>query len=145
MSRIFRYLALAGLILLLFGLTIGALAQRFVDGSFERTLKVSGSVDVDVSTGSGRIEVQPGAPDELTIRATVRVGHWNRSQSEAEQVLIRLVNNPPIEQIGSVIKIGYDSPDLPHDISISYQITVPKETRLHSRTGSGNQTIDGIT
>ena len=35
-------------------------------------------------------------------------------------------------------------PDLRKDVGISYHITVPKETRLHSRTGSGDQDIVGI-
>ena len=52
----------------------------------------------------------------------------------------------PIEQVGSVIRIGRnDDPKLRQDVAISYQITVPKETRLHALTGSGNQTIEGIT
>jgi hypothetical protein len=126
--------------------TMGALAQRAIEGSFDKTLNVSGPIDIDLSTGSGRIEVEPGPTGQVRVQAEVRVGQWNRSRQEAERILERLVNNPPIEQSGTAIKIGStDDPDLRRDVGISYHITAPKETRLHSRTGSGNQDIVGIT
>src|SRR5437762_14001814 len=116
MSKTLRYAAFGGLILLLLVGTMGALAQRAIEGSFDKSLNVSGPVEIDVSTGSGRIEVEPGTSGQVRIQAEVRVGQRNRSRQDAEQILARLVNNPPIEQSGSVIKIGHsDDPDLRKD------------------------------
>src|ERR671919_2226798 len=55
-----HYTGRSGAVLSLLGLLIfapaAAEAQR-VEGSFQRTLNVSGGADVDVTTGSGQIDV----------------------------------------------------------------------------------------
>ena len=62
-------LVLAALAALSCRATFGADAE----GSFERTLNVTGPVDLDVQTGSGRIEVRAGSASAVVIRATIRV------------------------------------------------------------------------
>ena len=53
--------------------------------------------------------------------------------------------HPPIEQHGNLIKIGHvDDHEMEHNVSISYEIVVPTETRLRSNTGSGEQSINGL-
>jgi DUF4097 and DUF4098 domain-containing protein YvlB len=49
--------------------------------------------------------------------------------------------NPPIHQEGNSIHIDY-LPDM-HDISVDYEIIVPADTTIHTKSGSGDQTIDG--
>jgi DUF4097 and DUF4098 domain-containing protein YvlB len=119
-----------------------AAARGAVEGSFERTLKVSGPVDLDVNTGSGDIEVRSGAVGSVQVTGHIRVGHWT---DNAEEKVHRIVSNPPIEQSGNSIRVGYiHDPELTHNISISYRVVVPEATHLNSRTGSGNQTVEGI-
>lgn len=37
------------------------------EGSFDRTLRVSGPVDLQIETGSGSIEVRPGGSSEVRV------------------------------------------------------------------------------
>lgn len=114
------------------------------EGHFERTLKVSGPVELDVGTGSGSIRVRTGDASGVRVYGTIRAsgGFFG---GEAEKKVRYLESNPPIEQHGNTIKIGHiEDPELQRNISISYELVVPVETRLHSGTGSGSQSIDGI-
>ncbi len=114
-----------------------------VEGSFQRTLKVSGSVDLDVHTGSGSITVRTGSSDTVEVTGHIRATEW--FSSSARDRVHQIEQNPPIQQSGNSIRIGHVSDwNLLRNISISYEIVVPAETRLKSETGSGSQTIDGV-
>jgi len=120
--------------------------DRYAEGSFDRTLKVSGAVDLTVATGSGSITVRPGDSSSVHVSAKIRVSEgWHISFSEAQDKVKRLEANPPIEQSGNVIHIGeIRDEELRHNVSISYEVTSPADTRLRSSSGSGSQTIDGM-
>jgi DUF4097 and DUF4098 domain-containing protein YvlB len=121
------------------------LAFAAAEGNFDRTLKVSGPVDMEVSTGAGNITVRTGSGDTVSIKGHVRVNdNWTGGEN-AEAKLQRILANPPIEQSGNIIKIGRsDDPDLRRNVAISYDLVVPAETRLASKTGSGDQMVDGV-
>jgi DUF4097 and DUF4098 domain-containing protein YvlB len=122
------------------GQTLPAMAAA--EGSFQRSLKVSGSADIDISTGSGNISVRTGGSDTVEIVGRIRASSW---MGGAEERVRRLESNPPIYQSGNSIRIGHVSEvELMRNVSISYELVVPAETRLKSKSGSGNQTIDGI-
>ncbi len=117
-------------------------AQAAARGSFQRTLTVTGPVDVDLNTGSGDVDVRTGAVGSVQITGRIKVSGWG---DNAEEKVRRLEQNPPIQQNGNSIRIGYVSdPELRHDVSIDYQVVVPQAASLISRTGSGDQKIDGI-
>jgi hypothetical protein len=121
-------------------------AQR-VEGSFERTLTVGQRPDVEITSGSGAIEVRQGAAGRVEVRARIRVSDWgwNRSRLSPEERVKRLEANPPIEQNGNTVRIGeIKDDDLRDGVSISYDVTVPPATVLRSRTGSGSHRIDGV-
>jgi DUF4097 and DUF4098 domain-containing protein YvlB len=114
------------------------------EGSFDRTLKVSTPVSLDVRTGSGNIRVKAGDSSSVVVHAEIRSGHgWG--DSDAEQRIREIEKNPPIEQDGNSIHIGQtrDS-DLYRNISISYEIRVPAQTRLDAHTGSGDFSAAGV-
>jgi len=124
-------------------------AQPFTDGSrgsFDRTLNVQGTVDLDVSTGSGSIAVRQGPNRRVEIHGRIYAGHdWYTSDAHAEEAIRRIESNPPIEQSGQTIRIGkLSNRDGEHNISISYEIAVPAQSNVRSHTGSGSQTIEGI-
>ena len=121
-------------------------AQGYVEGTFQRTLTISGSLtELEATTGSGRIEVRSGPAGRVEVQAQVRVSERGRGRQEAEELLRQLQTNPPIEQVGNVVRVGLiQDPDARQNVSISYTITVPPETRLRSHTGSGGQFVDGI-
>jgi DUF4097 and DUF4098 domain-containing protein YvlB len=131
--------ALAGLLL--------AAAPAFLwgaEGSFERSLHVSGPVDLQVSTGSGAIHVRAGDSQTVQVRGTIKArDHWGGMS--AQDKVRQLESNPPIEQNGNTIRVGHiEDSELGRNISISYDVTVPKETRLRAETGSGDQSVEGI-
>lgn len=65
--------------------------------------------------------------------------------SDVETRIRRIEQNPPIEQQGNVIRVGwFADDDLPRNISITYEITVPAATRLSARTGSGAIVVGAI-
>ena len=134
-------LALAGLALVGF---LTATASASAEGGFQRTLKVNGAVDLEVETGSGNIDIRTGSTDQVQITGRIRANSWFSSDNSEEKVK-RIEANPPIQQSGNDIRIGHlDDPSLKRNISISYELVVPPDTRVHSRTGSGNQNATGL-
>jgi len=113
------------------------------EGSFERTLKVSGAVNLQVETGSGNIDIRTGDSSQVVVKARIKASNW--SGHDSEEKVKRLEANPPIMQSGNDIRIGHiDDPELRHNVSISYEVTVPQDTQLRSHTGSGNMVAGGI-
>jgi len=124
----------------------GSVQARQVEGSFERSLAVSGGADVEVQTGSGSIDVRPGSDGRVVISARIEARDRTLRGLSAEERIRRIEANPPIEQAGNSIRIGHLADDaLREGVSISYTLTVPATTNLRSRTGSGSQHIEGLT
>jgi len=112
------------------------------EGRFDRTLQVTGSVNLQIETGSGSINVRTGNSNEVRVTGHIRSSDWMGS---ADERVRKLESNPPIQQSGNDIRIGHiDDPELRHNISISYEVEVPANTELRSTTGSGSQEISGI-
>ena len=115
------------------------------EGSFDRTLKVSGTVDLDVTTSSGNIKVTQSGAGTVHVVGHIKV-HDGWGSRDAESKVRALEANPPIEQNWNTVRIGHvGDPELQHNVSISYELEVPADTRLHAQTGSGNETITGLT
>jgi DUF4097 and DUF4098 domain-containing protein YvlB len=114
------------------------------DGTFEQTLKVSGPVDMDVTTGSGDINVRTGSAGSVWVRGTIHVSRMVGAGSAAQKIQ-EITKNPPISQNGNRIRVG-QSPDtnLFRNVSISYEVVVLSDTSLRSETGSGDQSIEGL-
>lgn len=119
------------------------LARDSAEGSFNRTLKVDGTVDLTVETGSGHINIRAGGGTAVVVAGTIKA--QDSLESRAEDRVRQLESNPPIEQTGNIIHIGrLSARELRQNISISYELVVPADTRVHASTGSGSQTIEGI-
>ena len=117
------------------------------EATFDRTLNVSGPVDLEVVTGSGSITVRSGAPGAIRVHGTVHAGFCFGicGGGDPEAAMKAIVADPPIEQSGNTVRIGHLGEAMRHsNISISYELVVPAKTRLLSRTGSGHQEISGI-
>ena len=111
-------------------------------GSFDRTLTVSGSADLDVQTNSGSITVRPGAGSSVHVRGIINVPDF--SDAATEQRAREIQANPPIQQTGNAIHIERLEDTAGRQISISYEIETPPASKLRARSGSGGQTIEGI-
>jgi DUF4097 and DUF4098 domain-containing protein YvlB len=113
------------------------------EATFERTLSVSGSLDIDVNTGSGNISVRPG--NAGAVRVVGRIKARDDSEQGAEEKARYIAANPPIEQTGGIIRIGrIDKAEYRRNVSISYEIEAPAETRLEAKSGSGNLDVEGL-
>jgi hypothetical protein len=134
-----------GFVLLLCA-AFAAASQAEERGSFDRTLKVTGPVDLDVVSGSGNITVHAGANDSVHVTATIHArDSWLGSGLSAKEKVQKLQSHPPIEQQGNSIKIGrIEDHALQQNVSIEYDITTPAQTKLTSRTGSGDQKLSGL-
>jgi len=137
--------------LLAFGAALALAMPAFArdtvaEGQFDRTLKVSGSVDLGVNTGSGSITVRAGDSSTVHVIGRIRVNSgWHISDSDAQDKVKKLEANPPIDQNGNTIRIGdIRDEELRRNVSISYEIVAPADSRLRSDTGSGGQEIDGL-
>jgi hypothetical protein len=136
--------ALPAVLALVLAAAIAAVPARAQQGHFDRTLTVSGPVDLDVQTGSGEIVVRPGDSGKVEVHGQIRASNgWHAG--DVEQRIHELETNPPIEQNGNSIRIGHmEDRELARNISISYEVIVPAQTRLHSASGSGSERIQGI-
>jgi hypothetical protein len=139
-------LVLAAMVIATVGCEIGAQALG-VDGSFDRTLRVDGPLDLDVLARSGHIRVHLGSSDTVHVVGEIRAYGsltWWHMYSATEQAQM-LHATPPIEQSGNKLHIGYISDDaLSSNVTINYDITVPSNTRLRASSRSGDQMIDAI-
>ena len=108
-------------------------------GTFDKTLTVSGPVDLEVFTHSGDVRVRAGSSGSVQIHGKIFVGdRWLGGRREEDVHAIE--QNPPIRQDGNNIHIEYVNY---RNISIDYEITVPAETSVRTKSGSGDQTIEG--
>ncbi|MGP0018756.1 MAG: DUF4097 family beta strand repeat-containing protein [Candidatus Sulfotelmatobacter sp.] len=132
-----RFLFAAALVVL-FTTTV-VFASSTPQGTFDRTLNVSGPVDLEVLTHSGDVTVRAGGSGSVSIHGKIFVGdHWLMGSREADVHAIE--QNPPIRQEGNSIHIEYVEMK---NISVDYEITVPADTTIRTHSGSGDQVIEG--
>ncbi len=123
--------------------TVSAAFGGVARGTFEKTLTVSGTVDLEVSTGSGDIRVVQGKSGSVWIKGQIQAR--DQGGKTGEEKVRYLQANPPIVQSGNVIRIGrIEDRSYEQNVSISYELEIPAETRLNSRTGSGNMSVNGV-
>ncbi|HEY1254040.1 MAG TPA: DUF4097 family beta strand repeat-containing protein [Terracidiphilus sp.] len=119
-------------------LALAALPALGAEATFERTLQVSGRVELSVATGSGNIHITRGAGNQVHIWGKVKSG-WGGSEEKVKEIAA----HPPIEQTGSIVRIGARHMEL-HNISIDYEIQAPENVFLDASSGSGNVAVDGV-
>jgi DUF4097 and DUF4098 domain-containing protein YvlB len=128
--------------LLLSFLLVPVLLHARVEGHFDRTLSVSGAVHLDLTTGSGEITIKSGSSNQVVVHGTISSNNWF---SSAENAVRQVESNPPIQQNGNDIRIGYNLPDdVKRHISINYEITVPADAAVLAHSGSGNVSVEGV-
>jgi len=123
-------------------LLVPALLHARVEGHFDRTLPVSGVVHLDITTGSGDIVIKAGGANQVTIHGTISSNGW---LSSSDGAVHQVESNPPIQQNGNDIRIGYNLPDeVKRHVSISYEVTVPADAAVQTHSGSGNVGVEGV-
>lgn len=120
--------------------TAGCIGETGAEGTFDRTFTVQGPVQLEVSTGSGDVQVTTVAGNEVRIHGEIHAHGW--SSDEAHARLREIAANPPISQENNLIRVGGNQ--RLRNFSIDYRIEVPAATELHCGTGSGNIQVSGI-
>jgi hypothetical protein len=114
------------------------------EGSFDRTINASSNAKIAVFTGSGYIHISPGSDSQVHVVGHVKSnGGWFSGGSEDR--VQQVVANPPIDGSGSDIRIGKRSGDWMRNISIDYEVTVPRGATIDADSGSGDLRIGDIT
>jgi DUF4097 and DUF4098 domain-containing protein YvlB len=118
-------------------------------GHFEKTLSVNGTVELEVTSGSGNITVHQGGAGSVYVSAKIHGnnGSWlfGGGGSNIDERIHRIEQNPPVTQNGNSIHIGkIEDRDLTRNISIDYDVTVPPQTKLTTTSGSGDLSISGL-
>jgi DUF4097 and DUF4098 domain-containing protein YvlB len=119
-------------------LALAAVPALASEATFEKTLSVSGRVELSVSTGSGNIHITHGGGNQVHIFGRVK-SNWGGSEERVREIAA----HPPIEQTGNIIRIGGHHENL-HNISIDYDIQAPENAFLEAGSGSGDITVDGV-
>jgi len=141
-----RSLKTLALVITLTGLAALPL-QAATTGHFEKTLQVNGTVELEVTSGSGNITVHQGGAGSVSVSAKIHAnsGSWLFGGGNVEERIQRIQQNPPVVQQGNSIHIGkIEDRELTRNISIDYDVTVPSQTRLTSNSGSGDLTLSGL-
>ncbi|HUZ96260.1 MAG TPA: DUF4097 family beta strand repeat-containing protein [Edaphobacter sp.] len=125
-------------------LTLAASVAFAAGKDFDRTLNINAAPSVSLSTGSGYIHVHPGSDSQVHVIGHVRPSNsWFNKDSESR--VQQIVNNPPISQNGNTITIGdTQSRELYRNISIDYDVTLPRASSIHAGSGSGDVDIQDV-
>ncbi len=124
-----------------------ATTAAFADATFDKTLTVSGSPQFSVANGSGYIHLKPGSDSQIHIVGHVRAARSIMgSSSDVDARIQQIAANPPIAQSGNEVTVGdrHNNNDLYRDISIDYDITLPRTSAIAATSGSGDLDIQGV-
>jgi putative adhesin len=128
----------------LFAIALGLCYGQRIDGSFERTLNVSGFVDLDLATDAGGIYVIPGPSGTVHIRGILKAGDSWFNRGGVESRIRELEAHPPIEQTGNTIRVGRLDRSLLKGIAMRLEVEAPPDSRLRAHTDSGGIEVRGI-
>ena len=136
---------------------LAATAAYASDARFERTLQTNSSPGVNLVTGVGNIHLSPGSDNQVHIVGHVHAnagsggssffaGLLGKSETDDEARIKQIASNPPIAQNGNEILIGDRHPDdkLYHNLSIDYDITLPRSSNIEIANGVGNLEIQEV-
>jgi len=130
---------LIGALAMLLGLGTSLVAAESYQGRFERRLQVSGPADLEVLSRSGDVTIRAGAAGSVTILGKIRVE--NRLSGDRKSDVEAIENSPPITQNSNSIRVDYVNV---RGIAIDYEITVPADSKVRSKSGSGDQTMEDL-
>jgi hypothetical protein len=131
--------------LVLVTLASGLVAWAQEEGSFDKSVSVSGPVELDVTTDSGGITVRPGSSGSVRVHAILKAQHGWFGGGDVEGRIRELTRNPPVQQIANRVRIGYvNDRDLLKGISMRLEIETPADSQVRARADSGGIRIEGV-
>jgi hypothetical protein len=132
---------LPGIVLFAAAFSLFTLQASATDNTFDRTFTISGPVRLELSNGSGNVDIRGTADGKVHVHGKVTKGWtlWGSSEKNIQDA----VSNPPLEQRGDTILIGKETSWL-KNVAIDYQIEVPRDTEIDAGVASGGVTIDQV-
>jgi hypothetical protein len=136
-----RIAQLTALVVALLAATGMAAASE--QGHFQKSFQVSGAADLQIFTHSGDVSIRPGPAGTISITGRIHVGDaWLMGLGgKRNEEVADIEKNPPLQQSGNSVRIDYVNH---RNISIDYEITAPPDTKIRAKSGSGDQTIEGM-
>lgn len=120
-------------------------AEPRAEGQFDRNLTVNGPVDLDAATGAGGIRVTRGSGNTVRVHAILEAEDGWLGSAEGEAHIREIERNPPVEQNGNSVRVGYVAdPRLLDGVAMRLEIEVPERTRVHAHAHSGGLRISGV-
>lgn len=114
-------------------------------GTFDRTLPITGPVTLDVRSDPGGVYITTGSSANVVVHALINPLYGKFDLDIAEANIRALERNPPIEQVGNQIRVGYvKDPALLRGVTIRFDIETPRATEVNAHTQFGGISIDGI-
>ena len=110
-------------------------------GSFVRKFQIYGPAQLEIETGSWDVTVHSGAAGVVTVSGKIHVANrWLMGDRTAK--VRELESNPPVRQLGNTVHLDHAHLN---NIWVDYDVTVPADTRVRSRTNSGDVKIRDLT
>jgi len=120
-------------------------------GSFEQSFSIDEPILLDVSTGSGTINIRAGNSGQIDVTGHITVkpgtffGMFKRSSDEMQELVDQFESKPPVNLADGRLQVGHiKDKAFQRNVTINYEIVVPVDTEVKSHTGSGSQEISGI-
>jgi Putative adhesin len=122
----------------LLAIAVGLCYAQRTEGSFERTLSLTGFADLELTTDAGGIDVVPGPPGTIRIRGILKAeDNWFRRREDVESHIRELEAHPPIVQNGNSVQVEVRDRSLLRGISMRLEVETPPDSRLRAHTDSG--------
>ena len=114
---------------------------------FEKEYSIENTASIEISNGSGSVEVRGADVDQVTIRARISIDerYVRRDTYKANKMMLDLHAKPPIRVDGDriVIEQPKNSAQRRH-ATISYEILVPRDAQVKVQSESGDVRVSGI-
>ena len=119
-----------------------AAAQRF---SFEQSVDVVPGTTLDIATERGRIDVSVGESTRVQVIGTVTVRAGWDVPPDAVTIARRVADHPPVEDETGIIRLRPPMTATERRaVTVSYDVTVPRRTRVVVNSDSGAVTIRDV-
>ena len=114
-------------------------------GRFDRTLPVTGAVRLDVALDCGSIRIKTGVDRAVQVSGVLRARQSLMGWGDAGARIRDLEANPPVEQIGDTIRVGFISNSwFTERVILLLDIVIPAQSAVRAEADSGDITIDGV-
>jgi len=139
-TRIFELFALVAAL----GYSAASVAASAV---FEKEYAIENTASIEISNGSGSVDVRGADVEQVTIRARISIDerYARRDAYKANKMVLDLRAKPPIRVDGDRIVIEQPKNNTQRrHATISYEILVPRDAHVRVQSESGDVRVSGI-